>query len=373
MLGAIQQRNRNTRYFGISIECEKVFETRIPNFFSTEQIQYPPSDCDKIFASCWINEDTVVLGSKDNQLIVWNVYEKTIKKLKLPNTVINFDRGSGIHDVDYYPSGDSGLLASGSDSPNDIVIFDTILLSPIALLRGHSDWVFGSKFIDEDVLFSGGRDGKLCFWKMDKKPSYYNTYPTNKVHIEQPFFERTIPEVKIRCVGIQRMKKICYALTSEGTVGMWDAELMEPIHDEQLEDSYELVTMDVKQDGNVIAVGSRSFTTILDPRDKNEVVIIGHVDVNWGVRSVLFLDNYLVIGGGSGSVSFVDMRKPGNYKHTIYHKCSGTVRNTFPDMNETDIPQAVYTISSNPSKTNLFVGGGPLLVGVSGYFGSVWN
>lgn len=42
-------------------------------------------------------------------------------------------------------------------------------------------------------------------------------------------------------------------------------------------------------------------------------------------------------------------------------------------MNENNIPQAVYTISHNPSKTNLFVGGGSLLVDISGYFGSVWN
>ena len=81
----------------------------------------------------------------------------------------------------------------------------------------------------------------------------------------------------------------------------------------------------------------------------------------------------MIIGGGSGIVSFVDMRRPDKYYHTIYHKCKGIVRNSYPEMDDDNIPQAVYTLSTNFSKSNLFVGGGPLLVGIYGYFGSVWN
>ena len=148
---------------------------------------------------------------------------------------------------------------------------------------------------------------------------------------------------------------------------------MSPIQYEVLDDCFELITMDVKEQDNYIAVGSRNYTSIIDPRSDSDTLCINHVDINWGVRKVLFLDNYLIIGGGSGSVSFLDMRNPGHYHHIIYHQCNGLVRNGFLDMNENDIPQAVYSISYNNSKTNLFVGGGPLLVGVSGYFGSVWN
>ncbi|ELP94023.1 WD repeat-containing protein 40A, putative [Entamoeba invadens IP1] len=371
MISAIQQRNQRLDANLYSEEFEKVFETRLPHFYATEQIKYPPSDCDKIFASCWVSEDTVATGTKDNSLSLWNVYSMNVTKLKLPNTRVNYDRGSGIHDVDFWPVGDAGLLVSGSDSPNDIVVFDTKRETPVSLLRGHDDWVFGSKFVDNNVVFSGGREGKLCFWQVDQPNNKGDNMP--KLHIQSPYETKTIEGVKIRCVGVQKAKKECYSLTSDGVVGIWDAQTTTLIHNEQLEDTYELVAMDVKQDSSYIAVGSRSFTTVLDPREKREVVVIGHVDINWGVRSVLFLDNYLVIGGGSGSVSFVDMRKAGDYKHTVYHKCSGVIRNTFPDMTESDIPQAVYSVSANLSKTNLFVGGGPLLVGVSGYFGSVWN
>ncbi|KAL7720678.1 WD repeat-containing protein 40A-B [Entamoeba marina] len=369
MIHVIQQRNRNSKNICLRQNCQSIMESRIPNFYQAEVLSFPNTESDKIFASSWISERTVAIGSKDNRLVLWDVFKNTTTNVKLPNVVANYDRGSGIHDVDFFPVGCYGKLICGSDSPNDVAVFDTKTLSPVALLKGHSDWVFGSKFIDANTIISGGRDGNLSFWRIED----YERTNNQKLHVVSPILTQCDPDIKIRCVGVNKTKQECYSLTSEGTIGIWDAETLTHLRDEQLDDMYELVAMDVKQEDNLIAVGSRSFTTVMDPRNSQEVIIIGHVDVNWGVRSVLFLDNYLMIGGGSGSVSFVDMRKPKGFLHSVYHKCNGIVRNTFPDMGENEIPQAVYTISSNPSKTSLFVGGGPLLVGVSGYFGTIWS
>ena len=171
---------------------------------------------------------------------------------------------------------------------------------------------------------------------------------------------------KIRCVSVDKTRQLCYSLNTIGTITIWNAEIMTPIYEEVLDDYFELITMDVKENDNLIAVGSRSYTSLIDPRSNGEITCISHVDLNWGVRKVLFLDNYLIIGGGSGIVSFVDLRKHDNYRHIIYHKCNGVARHHYQNVNENDIPQAVYTMSYNTSKTNL-------LVEISGYFGSIWN
>ncbi|KAL7714162.1 WD repeat-containing protein 40A-B [Entamoeba marina] len=369
MLSCLQQRNYVSKNICSRYNCQSIMESRIPYFYKAETMLFPNSGSDKIFASAWISESTVAIGSKDNKLVLWDSFTNKTTYLNLPNVSANYDCGSGIHDIDFFPVGPSGKLICGSNSPNDVAVFDTKTLSPVALLSGHSDWVFGSKFIDANTIITGGRDGNLSFWRIED----YERVNNQKLHVVSPLFTRRDPNIKIRCVGVNKTKQECYSLTSEGKISIWDAETLTHLRNQQLTDVYELVAMDVKQEDNLIAVGSRSYTTIMDPRNSEEVVVIGHVDVNWGVRSVLFLDNYLMIGGGSGSVSFVDMRKPNEYLHTVYHNCNGVIRNTFPDLEENEIPQAVYTMSSNPSKTSLFVGGGPLLVGVSGYLGTIWS
>ena len=335
----------------------------------------PDNSYDKIFASCWIGEDTLAIGTKDNQLNIWNIYQNQMKRIELPNTTASFDRGCGIHDIDVIQQHSNGLLVSGSDSPNELAIFETNTFQPISLLKGHSDWVFGCKFINENALCSGGKDGNLFFWKLSEKKNRDESNMNN-----QSSFSITVPyggyystNSKIRCISVDKTRQLCYSLNSNGTVGIWDAESMRHIHNEILDDIDELIAMDVKEQDNLIAVGSQQYTSIIDPRSDDDIKCIYHVDRCWGVRTVLFVDNFLIIGGGSGIVSFIDMRKPDDYHHIVYYKCQGVVRSGMIDMNENVVPQAVYTISHNFSKTNLFVGGGPLLVGVSGYFGSVWN
>ena len=85
------------------------------------------------------------------------------------------------------------------------------------------------------------------------------------------------------------------------------------------------------------------------------------------------MNDYLILGGGNGTLSILDMRKPNQLIHSPYFKCNGIVKSGFSDLFENDIPQAIFTISTNYSNSNLFIGGGPLLSGVSGYFGYVLN
>ena len=49
------------------------------------------------------------------------------------------------------------MMISGSDSPNDIALFETNSFKPIGLLQGHNDWVFGCKFVNENVILIFGK------------------------------------------------------------------------------------------------------------------------------------------------------------------------------------------------------------------------
>ena len=205
-------------------------------------------------------------------------------------------------------------------------VFETKNNNPLAILKGHSDWVFGSKFVNDNALVSGGRDGKFCLWKLN------NIFETNNPVEVFPFLIEEYPErVKVRCVNVHRIRKQCFSLTTNGFLNTWDAELMVPVDSRRLDDTNDLLTMDVHQNNYLLSIGSKYYTSIIDTRNPTDVLIIGHVDIQWGVRSLLFVDDYLIIGGGSGHVSFVDLRMP--VKHILYHKCKGIIRNEFNNQN----------------------------------------
>lgn len=216
---------------------------------------YPNTTSEKIFASCWLGEDSIAIGTKDNQLSIWNIHNNSTKQLSLPNTSMNYDRGCGIHDIDYFQCGNNGLMISGSDSPNDIALFETNSFQPIGLLRGHNDWVFGCKFVNENVIFSGGKDGTVRFWKIDKATKRYQSNfsdgknydspnnNTSQLPIIGPFYQCPGYFDKIRCVSVDKSLQLCYSLNTNGSVMIWNAETMMPIHQEILDDYFELISI----------------------------------------------------------------------------------------------------------------------------------
>jgi len=112
---------------------------------------------DKIFASVWLHNDTVITGTKNNKLAAWNVYTEKFVTITLPQGQSKVPTDNcGIHCICVNES--QTLLATGGFNPSEIAIFSLPSLLPLYTLEGHTDWLFGAAFIDDNILVSGSRD-----------------------------------------------------------------------------------------------------------------------------------------------------------------------------------------------------------------------
>jgi len=104
-----------------------------------------------------------------------------------------------------------------------------------------------------------------------------------------------------------------------------------------------------------------------------------NVDFILGVRSVSFNNSLVSIGGGMGHLSFFNL-KAGKYLEvdpnvTWLNSGSGWLSKDvtfYTHFNGMDIPNAIYTHTLSPSKTKLFLGGGPLMLGLKGSYGAIY-
>jgi WD repeat-containing protein 40A len=128
--------------------------------------------------------------------------------------------------------------------------------------------------------------------------------------------------------------------------------------------------MAIENEMDIIAIGSQSYITIIDPRSSSIVTKIPSQDSDWGVRSLSFNGNIISIGGGQGHLSFFNI-KAGKYLELVhnqknwYSSSKGWLHRDdsyYTYFNGMDIPNAIHTHSYSPSKTKIFAGGGPLMV-----------
>ena len=133
----------------------------------------PSHGCDKIFSSVWLDEERLFSGSKDSRLLLWSLSRassssSSAQSLSLPPPLGRLPEAlGGIHALALSPS--RSLLASGSGSP-----CETAVLAPgrdgewrpRAVCVGHRDWVFDCDWVDENTLWTAGRDGLIKVWRV---------------------------------------------------------------------------------------------------------------------------------------------------------------------------------------------------------------
>jgi hypothetical protein len=113
---------------------------------------------DKIFAICWVRNNSVIAGTKDNKLLHFNVdtgcwsflplCRGSERRMLTPNC--------GIHAAAINDSHE--LLATGGDNPSDLGVYlcshnseageKRTVIEPLCVLEGHSDWVFGCAWLN---------------------------------------------------------------------------------------------------------------------------------------------------------------------------------------------------------------------------------
>ena len=516
--------------------------------------EYNIYSSDKIFSSQWLTTDTILLGTKCNQLILLHV--STGRKTLIPtiqhqqrhqhqSTVQppiqnQSQRHGGVHALKINPS--HTLLAATTTHPAQIGIYHLPSFKPLAILDGHADWVFGVEWVSDTRLVSISRDHTVAMWDLsllfdhmghlddgssmgdeDEVDEVDHTQPEPPLITLNPIKHIKAHDEKVRALCLDARYGHLYTLSSDTTVKLWDVHSLEHLRTAQLVHANETVCMTQCRQHELIAIGSQSHVSFLDlfrirsglqirpvrdaapttksdryetrstltdsddgpswllpgssrplptrtssksisdksilhTRMRSQAGLMGEtpdrcmvgsvpsLDDRLGVRSLLCHGDLVTVGGGSGRVSFFDLRMHSFMDLSTQLSYSGPditaksfglngvgsgsgpyqrfALNYFNSHDEDDptalesafapsptsplgtghpthtpklylstgqgylmhdqtyldhfngvtIPNAVYTLQYDPwTHTRLFVGGGPLQLGLRGHYCAVWE
>ncbi|TPX39276.1 hypothetical protein SeMB42_g04923 [Synchytrium endobioticum] len=316
---------------------------KIPSLLREREIDM--SGLDKIFASAWLSDKEVVVGTKCDRLFVLDT--DIMKKIQIPtfqelstgsgrlsspsaasfmgvNPVGATDRTHpqqappvnccGIHAIAVNPS--KTLLAVGSTAA--IHIYHLPSFQPLCSLLGHTDMVFSVAWISEHVLISGSRDMTVKSWTLPSEctniPPPVVTFAPNgqtilpSFPVINPTASRKEHRGKVRDLRHNPYAGQSATLSTDGFVKIWDASTLRAVSSIPLYHTQETVCMTVDTKRNLYAVGSQSHVSLLDPRSSSIVHVLESCDDTWGVRSICMERDVVTIGGGLGRISFYDAR-----------------------------------------------------------------
>eukprot|EP01124_Arcella_intermedia_P024266 TRINITY_DN4042_c0_g1_i2.p1 TRINITY_DN4042_c0_g1~~TRINITY_DN4042_c0_g1_i2.p1 ORF type:complete len:339 (-),score=48.01 TRINITY_DN4042_c0_g1_i2:329-1315(-) len=234
-------------------------------------------DLDKIFASLWFNPNYVVTGTKNNKLLVWDVtrYPYCHRTIELPKTPTPLPPSNcGIHSLAVNPS--ETYLASGSDNPSEIALFELPTFKPVVVLTGHEDWSFCCSFVGEDRVISGSRDRTVCLWSVARVSSNEGTT------LREPLITKVEHQGKVRALVVAHKRKYFSTLGVEGTIKYWDQERFEVTNTVPVPETPELVCMALNEDIGLSAVGSQTLVSFFDEKSGTNTFVQKSINDDWG-------------------------------------------------------------------------------------------
>jgi len=328
--------------------------------------------CDKIFASCWLDASTVALGTKDNKFILWNVFTNTFTTIPIPEIGSAVPPDScGIHDVDVNLS--QSLIATGGRSPLDIAIFARDSMRPTCILKGHNDWIFGLKFVDDKILVSASRDSTVSLWRV----RHETPDGSAPIPVLEPSITRKEHTTKVRAIGYHRAKNQIATVAADSVVKIWDRTNMDVVASMDFPQCPEMTCMAVDQTYDFMAVGYQTGVCVLDMRGPTCAMRIDDYAGNtqWGIRSIDIFHHFISIGGGFGRMSFYDLRNK-SYIETREGKYTLKTGSGWVDpayhFSEFMGHHAIYSNKFDPSGSRLLVAGGPIMHNAKGSYAAVW-
>lgn len=374
----------------------------------------PLGEVNKVFASQWLTDNQVVIGTKCNKLMVLDLSTNRqfrIPMLKSKNTnrrsqtlhdTLGFGFG-GIHSISINPS--RTLLATGGDCPDDVGIYSLPSFDPVCIGdECHNDWIFSMVWLDDQFLVTGSRDKTISLWRVtdsiqDAAKASSTQLDRTPMQIQSVIRRHCKGSDKVRALDFNHSKQELAVLSANGRLFLWDLKTFKQIADTKLKYQLENVCMTISWDHSLYAVGSQSHISFVDPRSAKPIASIESRERGSGVRSVSFRREILTIGTGRGSVMFFDIRagkfltsnmkpqqvadfkpaKTKSGKQPIYKLSTGQGWLSRDDMyyeyfvDDESHPNAVYTHEYDKSGTRLFTAGGPLPAGLSGNYAAVWQ
>lgn len=362
--------------------------------------------CDKIFSSTWIDNIHIICGTKCNKLLLINSEKQTCFELPLayPKTVeIKTMRqetsssnssliSKGIHSMDVNESKTCFAVSGGH--PEDVVFYLLPEMIAFGIGSAHKDWIYSLAWLYGNKLVTGGNDGSMHLWDASVcKNNFSKCIVSDQVPVIEPIAQLTPHSChaeKIRALSFNSSTGEFAALRSgsiTASLNIWKGEA-EPFCSTSYNLSHcaENVCLKFIDEYNFYAVGFRSGVSMIDSRihETGDYRMISSIDNEWGVRSIETNEYIMTIGTGQGNTYLFDMRASayivdsikGNPISLKSTNVEGYIREDYNYQHffgsDPNIRHAVYTQAYNPSKTKLFLAGGPLQMGLHGNFSSIW-
>ncbi|KAI8471738.1 MAG: WD40-repeat-containing domain protein [Monoraphidium minutum] len=350
---------------------------------------------DKAFCSVWLGSDSVLVGTKCNNLLLLDVVTGRHRRVPLPpkpalrlgpELMHNPDGHCGMHAVDVSPDG--RYVVTGGRAAEDALVLRRSTMTPVRTFSGHADWVFGLAWVTESHFVSCSRDGTIKLWCVGQpgEEGYVaeaaaplaSVLDNKRAVVKQRDIRCWVPDGRIVSLGV------------DGSVVTWDSSLRQ-MRKATLEGARELICLAVQD--RLVAAGSRSHMHLLDLRQRCSVVGTMPVTDN-GVRSLQLAGHVLSAGTGDANLVFYDLRYlrhargprlrdlaeeddpfdavRGQQPLELGHLEMPTSTNNVQDTWGWVVRDTVYTHCWDRSGTRLFMAGGPLAVGLAGCSMSVW-
>ncbi|ORY77837.1 WD40 repeat-like protein [Neocallimastix californiae] len=408
----------------LAIGSNKPFEIILYKLPTLYPIAILTGHNDLVFSVEFIDDYTVISGSRDMNISIWNVKQIV---LECERELAESNKETYMDIDDYYDSSSNDYFNNERDDENIFETNDTEdsnnnYSRPITLNKSTR-----SQYNDFMSKISIPSLPKVSAFNYSPSPVHYkiNTIFGTPLYITTPTTIRKEHRDKVRDLKFNKYTKQFLSLSSDQCVKLWDAKTLDVIKTMYLKREKETVCIGLESENNIYAIGSQLNISIIDPRTTTVAHKIESLDDGWGVRALTFKYYNLAIGGGYGRLAFYDLR---NQKYHEWetsavtssdglnsiplHSLNPTLalnENEFNDvgfggLNENkyhqnsiktqyyqtgkgwmlkdniytthfhgiDVKQAIYSLEYSPNQRCLFAGGGPIQISLKGIYGALW-
>lgn len=355
----------------LDITAQKFACRKLPRLLKERELKLEAID--KIFAANWLNERQVVVGSKCNKLIVLDAmsgHMTEIPSLRSSDDSRPADNPYGIHAISINPS--RSLLATGGHNTNDLAIYQLPTFDPVCTgEKGHGNVIFDIKWLDDEFVVSGSRDGSLCLWRIKEsdmpeqcQSSTSELFSLPDLVVKHHLTTRTSKDKEtVRALAVSQAHNEFGALSPNGAVSIWDIKNF-TLKRRFKPNAYHTNVCMAKLPGKrMYAIGSEDHIELLDPRTKAANFLF--TKRGCGVRSVSFLGEVMTIGTLTGAIYFIDLRNrrviPCGKAMSLQSGRGGGITN------------AIFAHCFDETGTKLFAAGGPAMSDLYGNYSGIWQ
>jgi WD repeat-containing protein 40A len=206
-------------------------------------------------------------------------------------------------------------MATGAADVRNVALFDLPSHRPLAVLEGHSNWVFAGAFVDDRRLLTASRDGTVKFWRLpdsvvdlpqpspspsptdqsasieasaaDSSSCYDSsavkdtegdepttsgatattttTKPSSPV-VVQPRVTRCEHQSKVRDLQLCRKLGLFATVSEDRTLKFWDMANLDVVGTVRLSDCQDLMSIAFNDEHNMLAIACHHAVSLVDVR-----------------------------------------------------------------------------------------------------------